>query len=269
MGLGYAGSFGGVRFGGVPLFGLAVALILLIQWVAFVPAYWRQTETFYDLVGSLTYISMTMLLLALVPQRNGRSLLLGALVIIWAGRLGYFLFRRVRESGGDDRFDQIKTHFFDFLNAWTLQGVWVAFTASAAFIAISGGKERPFGIVGFVGLVVWSAGFAIEVIADQQKRRFHSDPKNKGNFIDTGLWAKSRHPNYFGEIVLWVGVLLIALPVFEGWQWVGVLSPVFVTLLLTRISGVPMLEKKAAKKWGGQPDYERYKAETPILIPKL
>lgn len=269
LGLGFAGSRGGATLGSIPLFLLAVGLILVIQWVAFVPAYQQQTEKFYDITGSITYISVTLFLLLLAPVRPVRSLILGALVIIWAVRLGTFLFRRVHETGGDGRFDEIKTRFFRFLNAWTLQGLWVSFTASAAFIAITNGNDEPFGIIGIIGLLVWIAGFAIEVIADTQKNQFRKDPSNKGKFIDTGLWAKSRHPNYFGEILLWIGVLIIALPTFQGWQWIGILSPIFVTLLLTRVSGIPLLENRADKKWGGQADYEKYKKETPILIPKL
>jgi len=120
-----------------------------------------------------------------------------------------------------------------------------------------------------IGLLVWVFGFAMEVVADYQKSRFNADPKNKGKFIQTGLWSRSRHPNYFGEIVLWIGVMIIALPVLQGWQWVALISPVFVTLLLTRVSGIPLLEKKADQKWGGQADYEAYKRQTPGLIPRL
>ena len=120
-----------------------------------------------------------------------------------------------------------------------------------------------------VGVIVWMAGFAIEAVSDAQKNRFRADPANKGKFINTGLWSRSRHPNYFGEITLWLGVAIIALPVLSGWQWVAMISPVFVFLLLSRVSGVPMLEEKADKKWGGQEDYEAYKKNTPVLIPKL
>ena len=106
-------------------------------------------------------------------------------------------------------------------------------------------------------------------MADQQKARFSSDPANKGKFISTGLWSKSRHPNYFGEILLWIGVATVAVPALEGWQRVALISPLFVTLLLTKVSGVPLLEKKSDSKWGGQEDYEAYKKATPVLIPKL
>jgi steroid 5-alpha reductase family enzyme len=120
-----------------------------------------------------------------------------------------------------------------------------------------------------IGLLLWVLGFGIEVVADAQKSRFSAKPENRGRFIQTGLWARSRHPNYFGEILLWIGIAVIALPVLRGWQWVTLVSPVFVALLLTRVSGVPLLEKRADEKWGGQPDYETYKKTTPVLIPRL
>lgn len=268
-GVAWAGSQGSVMAFGVPLFALAVGLAYLIQWVAFVPAYLRRTEKFFDLTGSLTYISVTVLALLLNPQRDGRSLLLVALVVIWAGRLGLFLYRRVHKAGKDGRFDEIKQSFSRFFMTWTLQGLWVTFTAAAAWAAITSSQQRPLGWVALVGFLVWLFGFAFEVIADNQKSRFRADPANKGKFIQTGLWAKSRHPNYFGEIVLWIGVAIIALPVLQGWQYVALISPVFVTLLLTRVSGVPMLEKRADEKWGGQPEYEAYKQNTPVLIPRL
>ncbi len=124
-------------------------------------------------------------------------------------------------------------------------------------------------IFAIVGALVWVIGFAIEVTADAQKSRFNADPSNKGKFIRTGLWSRSRHPNYFGEIVLWIGIAIIAIPVLQGWQWVAMISPLFVTLLLTRVSGIPLLEKKADVKWGGQAEYEEYKKNTPVLIPRM
>ena len=269
VGLAFAGSQGGARVFGLPLFALLVGLIFLIQWVAFIPAFVNQTEKFYDITGSITYISMTILAVLLSPVVDSRSILLMVLVMVWAGRLGTFLFRRVHQAGKDDRFDEIKPSFFRFLNAWTLQGLWISFTLSAALAAITTTYRKELGLFALVGFVVWAIGFGIEVLADAQKNRFRANPENKGKFIHTGLWARSRHPNYFGEITLWVGVMIIALPVLRGWQWVTLISPIFVTLLLTRISGVPLLEKKADQKWGGQEDYEEYKKNTPVLIPKL
>lgn len=264
-----AGSQGGATLGGVPVFALAVGLSFLINWLAFLPAYLLQTEKFFDLTGSLTYISVTALALLLSGRAEARSLLLAALVTIWALRLGIFLFRRIRKAGRDDRFDELKPSFVRFLNTWTLQALWVTFTASAAWIAITSTTRKGLDVFALLGALVWLIGFAIEVIADAQKSRFNADPANQGRFIRTGLWSRSRHPNYFGEIVLWIGVALIAIPVLQGWQWVALISPIFVTLLLTRVSGIPLLEKKADAKWGGQADYEEYKKNTPVLLPRL
>lgn len=264
-----AGSQNSVMVSDVPLFALAVGLAFLIQWTAFVPAYLRQTEKFFDLTGSLTYILVTALVVLLSPQRDGRSLLLLALIVIWAGRLGTFLFKRVHEVGKDGRFDDIKLSFPRFLLTWTLQGLWVTCTAAAAWAAITSGQRRELGWFAFIGVLVWLFGFAVEVIADNQKRKFRANPANRGQFIETGLWAKSRHPNYFGEIVLWIGVAIIAQPVLQGWQWATMISPLFVALLLTKVSGIPLLEKRADEKWGGQAAYEAYKQRTPVLVPRF
>jgi len=265
----WAGSQGGALLAGIPIFALAVGLAFLIQWLAFIPAYWLQTEKFFDLTGSITYISVITLALIFSKTVDARSILLLALVVIWAIRLGTFLFGRIKKAGKDDRFDEIKPSLIRFLNVWTIQGLWVTFTMAAALVAITTTSRKELDLFAIVGFLVWAFGFAFEVVADSQKGCFSANPENKGKFIQTGLWARSRHPNYFGEIMLWVGVAIIALPVLQGWQWVALISPVFVTLLLTRVSGVPLLEKKADKKWGGQADYESYKKNTPVLIPKL
>ena len=264
-----AGGQGGSTLGAIPLFGLLVGLAILIQWLAFIPAYWQQTEKFYDITGSITYILVITLALVLGQGIDARGILLWTLVVVWAVRLGGFLFRRIQKAGRDDRFDEIKPSFFRFLNAWTIQGLWVTFTMAAALVTITTTARKELDIFALIGFLVWAFGFGLEVTADTQKSRFNADPANKGKFIRTGLWSRSRHPNYFGEIVLWIGVTVIGLPLLQGWQWVALISPVFVTLLLTRISGVPLLEKKADQKWGGQAAYETYKKTTPVLIPKL
>jgi steroid 5-alpha reductase family enzyme len=264
-----AGSQGGSEIGGVPLFALLVGLSFAIQWLAFVPAYWLQTEKFFDLTGSVTYLSIIALALFLSSGVDARTILLAILVAVWAIRLGTFLFGRIKKAGKDDRFNEIKPSFLRFLNVWTIQGLWVTFTAAAALVAITTTSRAALDGFAVVGLLVWLAGFGIEVAADLQKSRFNAEPGNKGRFIRMGLWARSRHPNYFGEIVLWVGIAIIALPVLAGWQWVALISPLFVILLLTRVSGIPLLEERADAKWGGQKEYETYKKQTPVLIPRL
>ena len=264
-----AGSQYGSQLAGLPLFGLLVGLAFLIQWIVFIPAFVFQTEKFFDLTGSLTYISISTLAIFFGAGVDARSILLYFLVIAWALRLGIFLFTRIQKAGKDDRFDEIKPSFIRFLNTWTIQALWVTFTVAAALVAITTTVRKDLDVFALLGCLLWVIGFAFEVIADAQKSRFSANPGNKGKFINTGLWSISRHPNYFGEILLWIGVAVIAMPVLQGWQWIALISPVFVTLLLTRVSGVPLLEKKADKKWGGSKDYEAYKKNTPVLIPRI
>jgi steroid 5-alpha reductase family enzyme len=262
-----AGSQESVMVGNIPLFALVVGLIYLIQWIVFIPSYLKRTEKFYDLTGSITYISIVILSTILSRKMDARTLLIFLAVVIWAARLGTFLFKRVKAAGEDRRFREIKKSFSRFLSAWTLQALWVTFTLAAGLAAITSLRSIPLDAFAAIGSLLWILGFAIEVLADYQKSKFKSDLANKSKFIRSGIWAWSRHPNYFGEIMLWLGVAIIALPVLRGWQWVTLISPLFVTLLLTRISGVPMLERRADEKWGGQADYEEYKMNTPVLIP--
>jgi len=267
-GLALAGSQGGKTVNGFPIFAICVAVAIGIQWVAFLPAFAMQTETFYDLTGSLSFLTTATVAILLSKASDIRSLLLAGMIALWALRLGTFLFTRVRAAGEDRRFREIKPNFARFMLTWTLQGLWVSFSMATALVVMT--STTPVGVDIFmvVGFVVWLFGFLLEVTADQQKRAFNANPANKGKFIRSGLWAWSRHPNYFGEIVLWIGVTLIALPVLSGWQWATLISPLFITLLLTRLSGVPLLEKRADDEWGGQAEYEAYKAKTPVLIPR-
>jgi steroid 5-alpha reductase family enzyme len=267
--LALAGSHRGATVRGFPIFGLAVLTAFVVQWAAFVPAYLHRTEAFFDLTGSLTYVLVTGGLLALAPERDARAVLLAALVVVWALRLGLFLFRRVRRAGKDDRFDEIKPSFPRFLLVWTVQGLWVTFTAMAAWVGITSSERADLDAFAVVGVLVWAAGFALEVTADLQKSRFRAAPANAGRFISTGVWSRSRHPNYLGEIVLWLGVAVVVVPVLTGWQWVVLASPVFVTVLLTKVSGVRLLEQKAEARWGDQPDYQEYTRTTPVLVPRL
>ena len=264
--IGWAGSQGSVEAFGWPLFALCGVVAFAVNWLLFVPAYLYQTERYFDLTGSLTYLTLVALGLALGPA-NARAQLIGALVAIWAARLGSFLFRRILEDGSDGRFDAIKPHFARLLMTWTLQGLWVFLTLSCGLAAMTGARAVPLAGFAWTGAALFLAGLTIETIADHQKRRFRKDPANDGRFITSGLWAWSRHPNYFGEIVLWIGIAIIALPALVGWQHATLVSPVFVFVLLTRISGVPMLEARARKRWGDDPEFRAYTERTSTLIP--
>jgi steroid 5-alpha reductase family enzyme len=183
-------------------------------------------------------------------------------------RLGTFLFRRVRRDGRDGRFDSIKVDPLRFFMTWTLQGLWVLLTVACALAIVTGDERESFDLLAWIGTVVWVIGFATEAVADHQKSTFKRDSANEGRFITSGLWAWSRHPNYFGEITLWLGVAIMAVPVLSGWRWVTLISPIFVMVLLTRISGIPMLERRAQKRWGDEPAFQEYTEHTPVLIPR-
>ncbi len=264
----WAGSDGGDRVGTLSVFALCGALAFAVNWLAFIPAALTQTERYYDLTGGITYITVTVVAVLLSGALDLRATLVAAMVMFWSLRLATFLFRRISRDGKDGRFDDIKNRPLRFFMAWTLQGLWVLLTAAAALAVITGGVREPLGAVGIAGIIIWSIGILIEIVADRQKSNFKNDPDNAGKFINVGLWAWSRHPNYFGEIVLWTGMAIVAVPVLQGWQWATLISPVFVTFLLTRVSGVPLLEEKADERWGGQDDYELYKRRTPVLFPK-
>lgn len=270
-GLAVAGSFRGAQVGDIPVFAIAVTAAFVIQFLVFIPSALRRTERFFDLTGSLTFIAVSIALALLAPAQDARGWILAAMVVVWAARLGSFLFARVHRAGTDGRFDEIKTNPLRFFQVWCIQGLWVALTASAAWIAMSADAADRAPLDGFAvaGIVVWLAGMVFEVVADLQKQAFRADPATKGEFIRTGLWSRSRHPNYFGEILVWVGVFLVAVPVLQGWQWVAVLSPLFVVLLLTRVSGIPLLEKRADERWGDRADYRAYRDRTPVLVPAL
>lgn len=262
------GSSGGETTGPLPTFALLVIVAFAINIAVFFPSFIARTDHYYDLTGSITYLTVTTLALLTTDTYDTRTVLTAVLIYIWAGRLGTFLFKRVKQSDGDRRFDKIKHSAPRFLMAWMLQGLWVTLTAGAAFAAMTSGAKTSFGVLGAIGFIMWMMGFAIEKASDDQKTAFKNDPANDGRFINVGLWAWSRHPNYFGEIMLWTGMAIMVLPALQGAQYATLISPVFVYVLLTRISGVPLLERRADKKWGGQPDYEAYKAQTPVLVPR-
>lgn len=254
---------------GLPLMTAMALGIFAVQWVGLIHARLFETEHYFDLVGSLTYITVTLFAVQQAADMGLRQQIIAGVVIVWAARLGPFLFRRIQKAGEDRRFRKIKLSTPRFLLTWTLQGTWVFLTAGAALAAIMTSNVAPLGTLFYVGAVMWVLGFAIEVIADNQKSAFKADAANENKFITTGIWARAQHPNYFGEILLWAGVAVMALPSLSGSAMIFLISPVFVAVLLTRISGVPLLRKTAGERWGEDPEYQAYLKNTPLLIPRI
>ena len=261
-----AGSFESITWSGWPLFVMCGAIGFILHWIVFVPSYLFQTEHYFDLTGSLSYIATVVAAVLLNPSFDIRDLIICAMIIIWAGRLGSFLFFRIKKDGQDSRFVVMKTKFTWFLMTWTIGGLWVLVTMAAGLAALTSNTTVELGLMGYVGIALWLFGFVVEVTADRQKTLFKNDPQNKGRFITTGIWSWSQHPNYFGEITLWFGLTLLALPVLSGFQLVTLVSPLFVFLLLTRVSGIPLLDRAAKKKWGEDPNYLAYVSGTSKLM---
>ena len=262
-----------VELYGYPAMYLCGWLALVINWLAFIPSALAKSDKFYDTTGAITYLTVTGVAVFAAYQSFGsldpRGIAVAAMVAIWCIRLGTFLFIRIHAAGGSDsRFEKIKTSPARFLAAWTLQALWVILTASAALAIITSTNRVPLDVFFWIGAAIWVFGLTFEAVADAQKSKFKSDPANDGDFINVGLWKWSRHPNYFGEITLWTGIFIIAIPVLTGLAWLVVISPIFVYLLLTRISGINLQEEQAKKRWGDDPAYQKYRRDTPVLFPR-
>ncbi|MDC3113383.1 DUF1295 domain-containing protein [Gammaproteobacteria bacterium] len=249
----------------------AVILAFLIQWVAFIPAYLFQTEKFYDLTGSLTYLTVIWFVYLSsnqVGEVNFQNLIVTVLISIWAIRLGSFLFSRIHKDGEDKRFRSIKTSPSQFFMTWTLQGMWVSICSMCAITGISSSEGLVLNPLFHLGFILFLIGFSIEVIADHQKTVFRAIKENKDKFISTGLWSKSQHPNYFGEILLWSSIAIMSFSSLSGTQYLTMISPIFTYVLLVYISGVRMLDDMGNKKWGHLEEYKQYKQNTPVLFIK-
>ena len=271
--LGFIIPFGISLLIGNPLVQNIVLAIYIIQWIAFIPAYVFQTEKFFDLTGSITYSGVFAYLIYLTASgsinANWGSTVIAVCVILWAGRLGTFLFSRIAKDGEDKRFRTIKPSPSQFFMTWTLQGAWVSLCSLCAITGIASDTGIIINPIFYIGLFMFIGGFAIEIIADQQKTIFRAIPENRDKFITTGLWSRSRHPNYFGEIALWTGVALMSFSSLSGIEFLTLISPIWTYLLLVKISGVRMLEGRGHVKWGDNKDYISYIENTPMVFIKF
>tara|TARA_B100000963_G_scaffold281424_1_gene249914 strand:+ start:772 stop:1626 length:855 start_codon:yes stop_codon:yes gene_type:complete len=243
--------------------------VLIIHWIAFIPALLFKTEKFYDLTGSICYaFSAIFVYIQTYGISFSLSLFISLAVLIWTLRLGGFLLIRVLDAGEDKRFRTIKTNPTQFFMTFNLSALWVVICSLCALTAVSNGVFEVSPIF-YLGLSVFIMGFLIEVIADNQKTSFRAIPENRNSFITTGLWSVSRHPNYFGEVTLWAGIAIMSVPYLQGIQYWTLISPIFSFVLIYFVSGVRMLEARANVKWGENLDYQAYVKKTPIFFPRI
>ncbi|OUW75950.1 MAG: hypothetical protein CBD72_05175 [Flavobacteriaceae bacterium TMED212] len=246
-----------------------IVLVFIIHWLLYIPANIFKTEKFFDLTGSLSYISVISYILYSKVQdfESGfGEVIVSLAIIIWSARLGTFLFLRIKKAGEDKRFRELKKSWSKFLVAWSTSGMWVTICSACAMTAIASENIIELNIIFFIGLFMFVFGFSIEIIADYQKTKFRSISANKDKFISSGLWSKSRHPNYVGEIILWLGISVMSFSNLEGLQYITLISPIFTYWLLVYISGVSILEKSGQEKWGHLKEYQDYIKKTPKLV---
>jgi steroid 5-alpha reductase family enzyme len=236
-----------------------------------------KTDKFTDITYSVNFVLLAIGLWFVADGVTGtdRAFLLAAIIVVWGLRLGSYLLTRILKIKKDDRFDGMREGFFSFLKFWIFQAlvVWVAMLPATLAISVPGSTQPALGWLDYLGLALWSFGFIVETVADHQKFVFKNDPKNKGEWIQSGLWKYSRHPNYFGETLVWWGVYLLALPALlatgPAAYWLlplGALGPICITWILLSVSGIPLLEEKADKRYGDRADYQEYKRKTNVFF---
>lgn len=250
----------------------SAVLMLGIQVVFFAFAVTLKTDKVTDLSYSLTFVIVALVLLLSLGTISVPHVLVTAFIVIWGARLGSYLFARIIKLKKDDRFDGIRENPLSFTGFWLLQAVtiWIVMLPATVLLSkevLTTGVGSPVTFFTWLGAALWIIGFSIEAVADAQKYRFRNDPANKGKWIRDGLWKNSRHPNYFGEMVCWWAIFVITAPYLQGSQWITIIGPVFLTLLLLKISGIPTVEKKAEQKYGDNPEYQKYKKQTSTLLP--
>ncbi len=244
---------------------ITLGISLAIQAVLFAFAATLKTDKVTDLSYGLTFILIALWLLWRGADFAAPQLALALMVVLWGVRLAGYLFYRILSIGRDARFDGIREHFWPFFKFWAGQGiaVWVIMLPVTLWFTRPGAWNPAMTI----GLLVWALGLGIETIADAQKFAVKRVPVGGSRWVDVGLWKYARYPNYFGEMLCWWGVFVFVAPDLGVWAALGVLGPVSITYILLKVTGIPPLEKSAAKKWGNNPDYQAYVRRTRLLVP--
>ena len=262
-----------ISINGYPVLLYCVLISFTIHLIIFIPSAIMKNEKFYDFTGMIAYLSIIIFAIQQkyiqIHSIDIYSLVLSLLISIWTLRLGIFLFYRVLKVGEDIRFKDVKNNALKFFVWFSISSLWVSLTTMAAMNVVTSKNYNQDLTLLCIGTIIWIIGFLFEIISDYQKIKFKNNASNKNKFIDSGLWSISRHPNYFGEIVLWIGIYIITLPSTSSLEYLGIISPLFVIVLLNKVSGINLLEASADKKWGSSKEYQKYKKITPKLIPKL
>jgi steroid 5-alpha reductase family enzyme len=253
--------------GTMNIYVLALFISLGINFLFFLLANALKTDKFTDFTYGLTFTALAFLFLFKNQTFYRYQLLLMVMVVLWSIRLITYLLIRILKIKKDSRFNKIRENPLKFLQFWVFQGltVWIVMLPSIFLLNIK--EPKPLNTIMVSGIIIWAFGLLIETISDWQKFGFKNNPKNKNLWIQSGLWKYSRHPNYFGEMLVWWGIFIFALPFLQGLSWLTIFSPIFITYILIFVSGIPLLEKRYDKKYADNKKYQEYKKKTSTLIP--
>ncbi len=245
----------------------ALLVSLGINIVLFLFAYFFKTDKLTDAAYALSFM-----VLALFGFLGGEvtvsRLLVTGMVVVWAIRLGGFLLYRIQKIGRDQRFDAWRHSFWLLGRFWVLQAITAWVVMLPVLFALSK-SNIELHMLAFIGFAIWLGGLSLESVADLQKFNFSQNTRNKDKWIAEGVWSWSRHPNYFGEMTVWVGTYITVFLSLSGVERViGLASPLFIIGILLFATGIPILEKKADERWGSDKAYQDYKKRTSILIPR-
>ena len=260
-------SFTSIDYQGVSLVYIMTIIVVLIQIIFYFHSYLFKTELLFDFIGSISFISLMAIGLIFTASLDFNKVLISLLLFLWTSRLGLFLLIRRIKAKKDVRLQKYLETPSKLFVLWNMQAIWVILSSLPIIAVLTSESTNTFGLIEWGGFLVWLVGFLIQILADNQKRNFKIN--NPSRFINTGLWAYSRHPNYLGEILIWLGFTIISIRYLNGASLVALISPIFVFILLRFISGVPQLESIASERWGNDEKYQYYKSKVGLLFPKL
>ena len=242
-------------------------IIFLYMSLIFIIAMIKKDNSIVDVFWGIGFIVIALYAVVQSGETDIRKMIVTLFVLLWGMRLSYHIMMRNMGKGEDFRYKAWRDtwkYFFvrSFFQIFMLQGFFMLIISLPAWY-VGFNTGGPLGIWDTLGMIVFGVGFFFEAVGDHQLDTFKKNPANQGKLMTTGLWSLTRHPNYFGESLVWLGLSFYALNLPHGWY--TLLSPLVIILLLRYVSGVPMLEKK----YQGRPDWEEYRAKTAPLIPFL
>jgi len=246
---------------------LTLIISMAIQAFFFMFAATLKTDKVTDLSYGLTFVFLSIYwLVRYSDNMNLFKLVLTAMIVAWGIRIASYLVIRILKTGKDRRFDEMRDKPIEFAKFWLLQGVAVWVIMIPSVFLLSRQSDLEFSLWAFFAIAIWLSGLVIETIADMQLYNFRFNKDNKGKWIDEGLWHYSRHPNYFGEMLVWWGLFIYGIEYYSGVSWLAILGPIFITVLLLFVSGVPLLVKANDKRWGKDKAYIKYKKSTNLVV---